>query len=214
MTMEDERIALRELSRFLGSNDLVQALFQNQLGGYDSSRIIARFWYNLVVMPRIIARSLVDRFLHFLDQIDVTEFRQHLPRLPNLNRRMVNPINFSMFERTPSNIARNGVGTGVWPEIPQDSVTGRMISEMFYPAWRASRAVTLNAENAGPDGWELTNTGEPDVRWNRRHTGNQFSSIGDAAGRTKSWYTYLDDALGTEFQFEAKEQMQLYKPGN
>ena len=121
-----------------------------------------------------------------------------------------------MFERTPSNLFRNE-GPVLWPEISEDSVTGRMISEMFYPAWRASRQFihrVSNWEGAGPNGRELDDTGEPDTRWDRRHTGNQFRSIGDAAGRTKSWFHIAEAASGREFQIEAREQMQLYKPGN
>ena len=212
ITMDDDDEAVRVMSRWLSSRQIAtDGLFPNALGSTDVTRIIARMWYQVFIIP---LRSMKDTFLHFFDQVPASQFRVILPPR-TLNRRMNNPINFSMFERTAYNLHRNE--PGVWPEISQHSVTGRMISELFYPMWRETREFmhrVSNWEGAGPDGRELNDTGTPHWRWRPRHFGSQFRSIGDAAGRTKSWYHIAEAASGREFQIEAIEQMQLYKPGN
>ena len=131
---------------------------------------------------------------------------------------MLSPIHFTFFERTPENRSRPRT-LGELPEASQDSWPGSMFAEAFNPTYRASRQFR--------DG-VLVETGEPDTSWRARHVSYmpQFPNFfpqfqpplppnrPDAAGRIKSWIRIMQDALGNEHQVEAREQMQLYKPGN
>ena len=77
ITMADDDEAVRVFSRWLSSRQTAtDGLFPDALGSIDVTRIIARMWYQVFIIP---LRSVKDTFLHFFDQVPALQFRQHLP---------------------------------------------------------------------------------------------------------------------------------------